>query len=111
VSDADNLAAEFAALEAEYRQKLAARLDALDALAAQLSSGQADASGLHDLHRALHTIAGSAKTFRLPAVSQAARAGERYLEPICAGEKPLSAAQRDDVKALLAALRQAAASA
>jgi len=111
VSDADELAAELAALEAEYRDKLAARLDALDALAAQLSSGEASASGLRDLYRALHTIAGSARTFRLPAVSEAARAAERYLEPICAEANALSAPQQDDLRALLAALRKAATSA
>lgn len=111
MSDADDLAAELAALEAEYRHKLAARLDALQALAAQLSSERPSAPVLQDLYRALHTIAGSAKTFRLPAVSEAARAGERYLEPICAAQESLSARQQDELKALLAALRKAADSA
>ncbi|HSH08525.1 MAG TPA: Hpt domain-containing protein [Burkholderiales bacterium] len=111
MSDADDLAAELAALTAEYRQKLAARLDALEALAEQRSPGQQGAALVEDLYRALHTIAGSAKTFGLPAVSDAARAGERYLEPICGANEPLSAAQWDDLKVLLASLRKAAGSA
>lgn len=110
VSDADDLAAELAALSAEYRAKLALRLNAIDALAAELAGAEADARRLQDLRRELHTIAGSAKTFGLPAVSDAARAGERCLDPICdAGQLP-DAAQWEALKTLLAALREAARS-
>ena len=107
--DADELAAGLAALAAEYREKLASRLDALDALAAQLASARAAGARLKDLHRELHTIAGSAKTFGLPAVSAAARAGERYLEPFCETGTAPSAAQWEALIGLLAALRKAAA--
>jgi len=106
--DADEIAAELAVLSAEYRARLAPRLDALDALAAQLASGQGADAGLQDLHRELHTIAGSAKTFGLPAVSVAARAGERYLEPFCETGAAPSAAQWSALFALLAALRKSA---
>jgi len=109
--DADELAAGIAALAAEYREKLAARLDALDALAAQLASGRAADARLKDLHRELHMIAGSAKTFGLPAVSAAARAGEHYLEPFCETDAAPSAVQWETLIALLAALRESAASA
>jgi HPt (histidine-containing phosphotransfer) domain-containing protein len=108
MSDADELAAELAKLSAEYRVTLATRLDALDALASALAGGQADAAGLKELRRALHTIAGSAKTFGLPAVSEAARAGEALLDPWCdAGRMPAP----DDwtrLQAALAALHKAA---
>jgi HPt (histidine-containing phosphotransfer) domain-containing protein len=108
VSDADALAAELAALAAEYRGKLAGRLDALDALAAALAGGQTRAARLEDLRRELHTIAGSAKTFGLPAVSTAARAGERLVDPWCdAGATP-GVADWAELRSLLAALRRAA---
>jgi chemotaxis protein histidine kinase CheA len=110
VSDADDLAAELAALAAEYRAKLALRLNAIDALAAELAGAEADAKRLQDLRRELHTIAGSAKTFGLPAVSDAARAGERTLDPICDASQLPDAAQWDALKTLLAVLRKAAQS-
>jgi HPt (histidine-containing phosphotransfer) domain-containing protein len=108
MSDADELAAELAKLSAEYRVTLATRLDALDALASALAGAQADAAGLKELRRALHTIAGSAKTFGLPAVSEAARAGEALLDPWCDGGQMPAPADWTRLQAALAALRKAA---
>lgn len=112
MGDADDLTAELAALAAEYRARLALRLNTVDALAAELAGADADADAkrLQDLRRELHTIAGSAKTFGLPAVSDAARAGERHLDPICDAGKLPDAAQWDALKTLLAVLRNAAQS-
>jgi HPt (histidine-containing phosphotransfer) domain-containing protein len=111
VSDADELATALAALAVEYRTKLTPRLDALEALAAALAAGQGDAADLRALHRGLHTIAGSAKTFGLPAVTDAARAGEYFLDPWCDARKTPGANEWAELKRLLAALRDAAASA
>jgi HPt (histidine-containing phosphotransfer) domain-containing protein len=111
VSDADELAAALAALAVEYRTKLTPRLDALEALAAALAAGQGDSADLRALHRGLHTIAGSAKTFGLPAVTDAARAGEYFLDPWCDARKTPGANEWAELKRLLAALRDAAASA
>lgn len=108
MSDADDLAAELAALAAEYRANLAPRLDALDARAASLGGGEADAAPLKELRRELHTIAGSAKTFGLPAVTDAARAAEHYLDPICDTGQPFGPPELKALKTMLAALRQAA---
>ena len=69
---------EFDELRAEYRQGMVAKLAALDAQWAQAVTGDA---GAHEaLVRALHTIAGSAGTFGLPAIGVAARAAENFLE-------------------------------
>jgi len=59
-------------LRAEYRAELPAKLAHLKALLAQ--------SRLKELHRALHTLAGSAGTFGLPAVGAAAREAEACCE-------------------------------
>lgn len=59
-------------LRAEYRAELPAKLAHLREL---LTKGQ-----LKDLHRALHTLAGSAGTFGLPAVGEAAREAEACCE-------------------------------
>ena len=83
------LEAELAALRAEYRDDLKPRIAALEALRADLASGAAPAARIRELHRGLHSIAGSAKTFGLPTVSDAAREAERLLEPHCdAGAPP-----------------------
>lgn len=108
MSDADELAAELARLSAEYRATLARRLDALDAIAAALAGGSADAAGLQELRRALHSISGSAKTFGLPAASDAARAGEALLNPWCEGRETPATADLAGLKAILSALRKAA---
>lgn len=111
MSDADDLAAALAALAIEYRTKLAPRLDALEVLAAALAGGQGDSDDLRELHRGLHTIAGSAKTFGLPTVTDAARAGEAFLDPWRDAATPPGAAEWAELKTLLAALRKAAESA
>jgi HPt (histidine-containing phosphotransfer) domain-containing protein len=111
VSDADDLAAALAALGTEYRANLAPRLDALEALAAALAGGQGDNEDIRTLHRGLHTIAGSATTFGLPAVSDAARAGEKFLDPWRDAAKPPGTAEWAELNRLLAALREAAESA
>ena len=108
MSDADELAAELAKLSAEYRLTLATRLDALDALAGALAGGKADAAGQKELRRALHTIAGSAKTFGLPAVSEAARAGEALLDGWFDAQKTPQADDWAALKDILSALRRAA---
>jgi HPt (histidine-containing phosphotransfer) domain-containing protein len=59
-------------LRAEYRAELPGKLAHLKALLAQ--------NRLKELHRALHTLAGSAGTFGLPAVGEAARAAEAHIE-------------------------------
>ena len=65
------LRAQFDALIAEYRTDLPAKLDAMEALR---SAGR-----ITELRRALHTLAGSAGTFGLPEVGDAARAAEECL--------------------------------
>lgn len=110
MSEADRFAAELAALNAEYRAKLALRLAALDVLAMELASGPADSARLNDLRRELHTIAGSAKTFGLPAVTDAARPAERFLDPWCDSGRMPGAAEWATFRTLLAALREAAKS-
>jgi len=108
VSDAENLAAELARLSAEYRVTLARRLDALDAIAVALSANRAGAEELRELHRALHSISGSARTFGLPAVSEAARAGEALLDPWCDGRVTPQAEDWAALTDILSALREAA---
>ena len=82
--------AEFDALFAEYRRDLPQALARIDAL---LMAGR-----LKELRRALHTLAGSAGTYGLPRVGQAAAAAEAYLE---ASADSLDAAGRAELERLV----------
>ncbi len=63
---------EFDALLAEYRRELPPKLARLEE---HFAAGR-----FTELRRELHTIAGSAGTFGLPQVGEAARVAEDYLE-------------------------------
>jgi two-component system, OmpR family, response regulator len=95
-------------MDADYRRKLPARLDRIEIEQRDLAAGTAPASGLRDLHRELRSIAGSAKMFGLPAVSEAARAAEAFLEPFDAGGNTPAAGEWAAFKLLLERLRSAA---
>ncbi len=109
-SSANPFGAERDAMEADYRRKLPARLERLENAQRELAGGTAPAGGLAELHRELHTIAGSAEMFGLPEVSEAARAAEAFLEPYRTGGAMPAAGGWAALKLLLAKLRRAASS-
>lgn len=90
---------------AEYRASLPGRLALLEAAWARAAPGDPDA--LKDLERCAHGLAGSAGTFGLAAIGQAARALEETLEPSSAGAAwgggaaATAAAQFEALRALL----------
>jgi HPt (histidine-containing phosphotransfer) domain-containing protein len=84
--------AEFDALVAEYRRDLPQTLARIESL---LAAGR-----LPELRRAVHTLAGSAGTYGLPELGQAAAAAEAHLD---AG-LPLDAGRRAALERLVARL-------
>jgi two-component system OmpR family response regulator len=68
---------------AEYVKRLQQRLARLEHLRGDIASGAVPASAAAELHRELHTIAGSAAMYGLPEASEAARHAELLLEPHC----------------------------
>ena len=80
-------------LHAEYRRELPAKLEHLQALWS--------ARQLPELHRALHTLAGTAGSFGLRELSVAAREAETYLE---ACGPALDASQQAGLQRLLEAI-------
>lgn len=80
---------------AGYRASLPQRLADLDAGLARLGAGQAGA--LQDLERCAHGLAGSAATFGLPALGDAARALEDAIEAQGAAPLALAAALRQQL--------------
>jgi HPt (histidine-containing phosphotransfer) domain-containing protein len=91
------LRAELDALLAEYRRDLLPKLARLEE---HLAAGR-----LAELTRELHTLAGSAGTFGLLRVGEAALAAETHLNSCGA---TLKGAQRAELERLLAQLRHAA---
>ena len=88
------------ALLAEYRAHLPATLARIDALLGEAK--------YRELARELHTLAGSAGTFGLPAIGAAAAAAEAYLEACGAGPDNR---QRAQLQQLLARIRHASCTA
>jgi HPt (histidine-containing phosphotransfer) domain-containing protein len=62
---------------------------------------------LGELRRALHSLAGSGKTFGFAGVSEAARAGETLLDPHCEGGTTPAPAERERLEVLLDELERA----
>jgi HPt (histidine-containing phosphotransfer) domain-containing protein len=87
-------------LNAEYRRELPAKVERLTALWS--------ARELRELHGALHMLAGSAGSFGLREVSQAAREAEHYLDACGA---TLDAGQQAAFQELFEAIGSRAASA
>ena len=105
---ADDLAAALEGFQAEYRSSLPQRMSAIEEAWSSLRSGASGPAQLGALVRGLHSIAGSALTFGMADLGDAAAAAERWLEPYCdRGELPPAAAHAQ-FEPLLAAVRQAA---
>lgn len=71
------------ALSAEYRSGLPEKLAEIECLWRDLANGVVDPARLTDLRRELHSLAGSAKTFGVAQVGEAALAAEVFLEAFC----------------------------
>jgi len=83
-----DLGKEFQKLRTEFRGSLPAKLTRLRSLWGRIDCDEPDADALEILIRELHTMAGSAGTFGLPQVGDAAAAAEAALEGLEAGRRP-----------------------
>jgi chemotaxis protein histidine kinase CheA len=90
-------------LSAEYRSALPAKMAELEAQWRDGAPGSVET-----LRRGLHTLAGSAKTFGLAEVTDAARAAEQFLDPFCERGTPPEAAARAEFEGLFEALKRVA---
>lgn len=84
MSDDEDFRQGLAAIAAEYRKHLPAKLDEVEALARRAARGEDAADVLREVRRILHGLAGSGATFGLPAVSRAAAEAEALVDPHCA---------------------------
>jgi chemotaxis protein histidine kinase CheA len=106
---ADAFKRQLAALSAEYRGELPGKLDRVETLWRDLAAGTVGPERLADLVRELHSIAGSARTFGVAGVSEAAAAAESYLGPFTARHKLPARSGQAEFARLLKELRRTAA--
>jgi HPt (histidine-containing phosphotransfer) domain-containing protein len=95
------------ALADGYIASLPAKLDEIDRAWVALTDRQWSEEAGRDLHRAVHSIAGSARVFGLPAVGEAARAVEHALEPLLANTTRPGDADLQAVARVIRQLRDA----
>lgn len=101
------LSKEFEALRAEYRSGMPAKLEKLGTLWSRLASGSAGVQAVAELLLELHGIAGSAGSFGLPQLSEAAHAAETFLAESTARGAKLGPEEERHFNRLLGELRSA----
>jgi diguanylate cyclase (GGDEF)-like protein len=85
MTDKQELQQALQALAVHYAAELPAKTAEIESRMRALLGGNADAADLPLLHRQLHSLHGSAKTFGFPAVSEAARELEALVAGLAAG--------------------------
>jgi diguanylate cyclase (GGDEF)-like protein len=95
------------ALAANYAAELPAKLAEIASMFRAACEGAANAAGLQLLHRQVHSLNGSAKTFGFPVVSDAARKFELALVPYFTSPASLDRVAAADLRVLLDALHAA----
>lgn len=103
---AEEFGKQIEALRAAYRSELPGKLAQLDDLWRGLTSGALQPGRIADLRRGLHSLAGSARTFGVAGVGEAAAAAESWLEPYCDRGAVPGAAEQAEFQRLLDALKQ-----
>ena len=73
-------ARELRALSEEFRAGLPRTIDGLQTLWQEIQAERIGAERLRDVHRGLHSLAGSASTFGMPSLGVAAAAAEAWIE-------------------------------
>lgn len=97
------LGKEFEELRNEYRRGMPEKLERVQKLWAIVSTSKSVGRPLQELCRELHTIAGSAGTFGLPQLSEAALAAQTHL----IASATVGEAERRQMARLLAELKNA----
>lgn len=100
------LQAKLKALSDAYAAQLPEKLEQIEQAWKHLPTDEWDREGFETLHRKVHSLTGSGKTFGFAELSVAARNLEVCLKLHMQAKSALSAAQRDQIQDLLAKLHQ-----
>ena len=107
----DSVHARLAELCEQYRQGLVARLIQVETTWQRYVEDPPQSETIADFRGEVHRIAGSAGIFGLPSIGEAALALDRFLDSLAEAnnniETSISLDQRQQINALLCALRQA----
>ena len=95
-------------LRASYAARLGDRLSHIEGIWADLLQNAWNADAFKELHRAIHSLAGSGGTFGFPSLGDAARTVEVFIKSILQDARIPSAPQRAQITLLLAELKRAA---
>jgi len=92
MTDKQELQQALQALAVHYAAELPAKIAEIESRMQSLLGGNADSADLRLLHRQLHSLHGSAKTFGFPAVSESARELEAMVGSLIGGRLDAAAA-------------------
>ena len=98
---------ELRALSAQFRQSLPRALGNLNALWQDLVTERVAPALMRELHRGLHSLAGSGSTFGVPALTHTASAAEAFIDDFAQRSVIPDATQREQFARLLAAVASA----
>lgn len=96
-------------LYADYRQQLPERIRFIAQQFAAYCAHSNSPTALHDLHHALHKLAGSGATFGHTEMGKIARQWEHITGSLLSSATAASVSQRQEMQSLLAQLSKAAA--
>ncbi|MBK5103342.1 MAG: Hpt domain-containing protein [Burkholderiales bacterium] len=105
----DELGRTIARLSADYAAQLPGTVAQMEELWRRIVAAELPLSQLSELLRTAHSISGSGATFGLPGASEAAGELELFMERLIDSGRPPGPAEHEVARALLAAIRQAAA--
>lgn len=97
-------------LYADYRQQLPERIGYITQQFEAYCAPPNPPAALHNLHYALHKLAGSGATFGHPEMGKIARHWEHLVSALLNSSAPPSSLQQQEMQSLLAQLSQAATS-
>lgn len=106
MADPAELQAMLKTLSDGYAAKLPEKFAQIEQQWRQLSEDRWDEEGFRELHRMVHSLTGSGKTYGFPAVSEAARNLETCFVQITESKAAPDEEQRKRVRDLLDELRQ-----
>lgn len=108
MADPAELQAKLKAMSDDYAAKLPEKLGQVEHAWEQLSEDRWDEEGFQTLHRMVHSLTGSGKTFGFALLSDVARNLEECLNQIAQSKAAPDKGQRNCIRVLLSELRQVA---
>lgn len=108
MAEPDTMQAMLKALSDDYAAKLPEKLGQIEQAWEQLPKDRWDEESFQNLHRMVHSLTGSGKTFGFALLSDAARKLEAYLKEIVQAKRVPGKEQCERVQVLLNELRQVA---